>query len=135
MLNDISTQHTTGLYWVPGHAVVQGNETMDKLTRGGSIQKFVGPEPSRGVSRHNIKNKIKCWVDFGTRHGPGSTQRQAQKLILGPRLTSETRLLSFNRTQSRVVTGLLTHHNTLRRDLYLMGLINKPTCRKRGTEE
>jgi hypothetical protein len=29
--------------------------------------------------------------------------------------------LSFNRTQSRVVTGLLTGNKTLRRHLYLMG--------------
>jgi hypothetical protein len=30
--------------------------------------------------------------------------------------------LSFNRTQSRVVIGLLTGHNTLRRHFHLMGL-------------
>jgi hypothetical protein len=37
--------------------------------------------------------------------------------------------------QSRVVIGLLTEHNTLRRHLYTMGLSNNPTCRKCGTEE
>jgi len=44
-------------------------------------------------------------------------------------------LLSFNRTQSRVVIGLLTRHNTLRRHLYIMGLSNNPTCRMYGTGE
>ena len=39
------------------------------------------------------------------------------------------------RTQSRVVIGLLTGHNTLRRHLYVIGLSNNPTCRKCGTEE
>jgi hypothetical protein len=43
--------------------------------------------------------------------------------------------LSFNRTQSRVVIGLLTGHNTLRRHLHVMGLCNDPTCRKCVTEE
>ena len=43
--------------------------------------------------------------------------RQAQKLILVPSPATKTCLLSFNRTQSRVVTGLLTRHNTLRRHL------------------
>jgi len=38
-------------------------------------------------------------------------------------------------TQSRVVIGLLTGHNTLRRHLYIMGLCNNPICRKCGTEE
>ena len=44
-------------------------------------------------------------------------------------------LLSFNRTQSRAVIGLLTGHNTLRRHLHVMGLSNNPTCRKCGVEE
>jgi hypothetical protein len=43
--------------------------------------------------------------------------------------------MSFNRTQTRVVIGLLTGHNTLRRHLHIMGLSNNPICRKCGTEE
>jgi len=53
----------------------------------------------------------------------------------GPDLATRARLLSFNRTQSRVVIGLLTGHNTLRKYLYIIGLSNNPTCRKCGTEE
>jgi hypothetical protein len=37
--------------------------------------------------------------------------------------------------QSRVVIGLLTGHNTLRRHLHVMGLYNDPICSKCGTEE
>jgi hypothetical protein len=47
-------------------------------------------------------------------------------LLLGPTPAAKTRLLSFNRIQSRVVIGLLTGHNTLRRLLHLMGLANSP---------
>jgi len=36
-LNDISTQHAVGLYWVPGHAGVRGNEIAYQLTRGGFV--------------------------------------------------------------------------------------------------
>jgi hypothetical protein len=43
--------------------------------------------------------------------------------------------LPFNRTQPRVVTGLLTGHNTLRRHLHLMGLTNSPVCRRGGAED
>jgi len=64
-----------------------------------------------------------------------STQGQAQKLISGSSLIAETRLLTFNRTQSRAVTGLLNGHNTLRRHLYIMGLMDSPLCRRRGAEE
>jgi len=125
------------LYWVPGHARVRENEIAYKLARSGSVQPFVGPEPFLGVSRQNIR-KIKCWMEkqhLALWRGPCSTQRQAQKLISGPDLAIGARLLSFNKTQSRAVIGLLTGHNTLRRHLYIMGLSNNPTCRKCGTEE
>ena len=45
------------------------------------------------------------------------------------------RLLSLNRTQTKVVIGLLTGHNTLRRHLCIMGIGNNLRCRKCGTEE
>jgi hypothetical protein len=117
------------MYWVPGHAEVRGNEMADWLAEDGSVQKSVRIEPSLGVFIQNIKKKIKCWVDnqhLEMWRGPSSTQRQSRKLILGPTLTTKARLLTFNRTQSRVVIGLLTGHTTLRRYLYLIGLNNNP---------
>jgi hypothetical protein len=91
-----------------------------------------------GVSRQNTRRKIKRWMD--NQHsvmwrGPCSTERQAAELISGPNLATRAPLLSFNGTQFRVVIGLLTGHNTLRRQLYIMRLSNKPTCRKCDTEE
>jgi hypothetical protein len=126
------------LYWVPGYVEVQGNEIANKLARDGSIQRFVGPEPFLGVSRRNIRRKMKCWME--NQHlalwlGPCSTQRQARELISDPDLATRVQLFSFNRTQSRVVISLRTGHNTLRRHLYIMGLSNNSTCRKCGTEE
>jgi hypothetical protein len=50
----------------------------------------------------------------------------SRRLISGPSPTVKTRLLSFTMIQSRVVTGLLTGRNTLRRHLYIMGLIDSP---------
>jgi ribonuclease HI len=57
-LNDISTRHAVGLYWVPEHVEVRGNETTDGLARNGSVSGFVGPEPALGVSRQDLINKI-----------------------------------------------------------------------------
>jgi hypothetical protein len=50
-------------------------------------------------------------------------------------MPSPREILSFHGIQTRVVTGLLTGHNTLRRHLHIMGLYNDPMCRKCGTEE
>ena len=67
--------------------------------------------------------------------GLSSTKRQAQELIVGPSPTVETMLPSFNRTQSMVITYLLTGCNTLRRQLHLMELTNSPLCRRTGAED
>ena len=50
-----------GLYRVPGHAGIKriGNKITDKLAIDGSVQRFVGPEPSLGVSIQDIRRKIK----------------------------------------------------------------------------
>jgi hypothetical protein len=63
----------------------------------------------------------------------GDTQRQARELIMGPCLGAKSWFLSFNMTQSKAVTGLLTGHNTLRRYLHLIGLSDSPLCR--GVEQ
>ena len=52
----------------------------------------------------------------------GSSRRKARELISGPSPSAKTRLLSFNRTQSRVAVGLFIIQNTLRRRLHVMGL-------------
>jgi hypothetical protein len=67
--------------------------------------------------------------------GVKSTQIQAQELILGPSPTAKTKLLSFNKPQSSVVTSLLTGHNILRRHLHVIGLTNSPLCKRCEAED
>jgi len=43
--------------------------------------------------------------------------------------------MTFNGIQSRVVTGFLTGFNTLRRHLYLLGLLDSLLCRKCGVTD
>jgi len=92
------------------------------------LLKFVGPELASGVFREDIRIRWlvnQHWVWW---RGLGHTHRQAQELISGPCLGAKARVLSFNRTQSRAVTGLLTGHNTLRRHLHLTGLCQTVHC-------
>jgi hypothetical protein len=62
------------------------------------------------------------------------TMRQDQELISGPNTVARTALMSFNRAQSRVVIGLLTGHNILRRHLHIMGLLDSPCGGNVGLE-
>ena len=63
VLNDISTRHTVGLLWVPGHSGVRRYEIADKLVTEGTVQQFAGPEPALGVSRQNLRREIKRCID------------------------------------------------------------------------
>ena len=58
--------------------------------------------------------------------------KRLRELISGPSLGSRAKFMTFNMFQSRVVTGLLTGHNTLRRYLHLLGLHDSHLCRKCG---
>ena len=136
-LNDISTRHAVGLYWVLGHAGVRGNEIADELARGGSVLGFLGPEPALGVSRQDIRRIGRWlvnqqWVRWRVLE---DTRRQARELVLGTCLGVKASFLFFNRTQIRVVTGLLTGHNTLRRHLHLVGLSESSLLRRCGAED
>jgi ferredoxin-thioredoxin reductase catalytic subunit len=137
-LNDISTWHAVGLYWVHRHVGMGGNEAADGLAREGSASGYVGPEPALGVSWRDLRSRINRWL--GKQHprrwrNLGDSQRQARELISGPCRGTRIGLVSLTRTQSRVVTRLLTGHNTLRRHLHLMGLTVSPLCRTCGAED
>jgi hypothetical protein len=118
------------LEWFIGQSVDDGHCSC--------LSRFLGPEPALGVSRCNIRRKLICWRSGQHRanwHDLANTLRQARELISGPCPGTRTKFLSFDRNQSRVVTGLLTGHNTLRRHLHLMGLLDSPLCRKYGVKE
>ena len=137
VLNDISAWYSLGLFWVPGHARVRGNEIANELARGGSVLGFLGLEPTLGVSRREIEKRLSNWLvnqHWERWQGLGDTQRQARELISGPSLSAKAKFLSFNRTQARAVTGLLTRLNNLRRHLRLLGLVDSPMCRRCGME-
>jgi hypothetical protein len=91
-----------------------------------------------GVSVRNVQHRLnRCLVNqhWARWRGLGITQKQAREFISGPDLDAKAKLMSFSRTQSRVVIGLLTGHNTLRRHLHLLGLADSPLFRRCGVEE
>ena len=101
-------------------------------------ESFLGPEPALGVSRCDIRKRLSRWLIsqyWASWRDLGNTLRQTWELISRPCPGTRIKLLSFNRIQSRVVTGLCTGHNTLRRHLHLLGLLDSPLCRKCGIKE
>ena len=126
------------LVWVSGHSGESGNGIADELWGGfcSPICRTRASQPpgSRGGT---LGRRSRAGYLSSTRRCPSLTgnQRRAQELILGPSLATKTRLLSHNRTQYRVIKGLLTRHNAITRHLYRKRLIGSPWCRKCGAEE
>jgi len=76
-LNGISARHAVGLFCIPRHAGIRGNEITDELARDGSVLKSVGPEPVLGVSRQDTGRRIRRWLDnqrWAWWRGLGDTQ-------------------------------------------------------------
>lgn len=118
-LNDISTHHSVRL-WVPRNFGICENETANEFTRESPVHQFVGPEPALGMWRQNIKKTVKCWLvnqHMTLWQDLQSTHRKAQELISGHNHTAKARMLSFNKMHTRVIPGLVTGHNTMRRPL------------------
>lgn len=90
------------------------------------------------VSRQNIREEIKRSMDkqhVAIWRGLISTHRVARQLVSGLSPTAKIRLLSFDTTQSRDGTGLLTGHSTLRRHLYTLGQNDDSLSRRCGAQE
>lgn len=62
------------------------------------------------------------------RSTPG--HRQAKVLILGSSVQRTKELLALHRNEARIITKLFTGHCHLRRHLHLIGIANRPTCRR-----
>ena len=77
-----------------------------------------------------------CSEFLWTRASPGGLlarswwhPKAGSRVYLRSQSGHQAKFMTLSRIQSRVVTGLLTGHNTLRRHLYLLGLSNSPLCR------
>ena len=107
------------------------------LARGGNALRSLGPEPVLVIYRRDLQKRLSRWLANQHRAqwgGLGDAQRRLESLSWDL-LWVPGQNLNFNRIQSRVVTGLLTGHNTLRRHLYLLGLLDSSLCRKCGVGE
>ena len=120
--------------WVSGHSGVEMESPMNSrrvmlINRQDQSQ----PLGSRGGTL-GLRSRAGYLTSMRRCSSLSGNQRQARELILGPSLATKTRLLSPNRTQKKVIKGLLTRHNTTRH-LYMKRLTGSPWCRKCGAEE
>jgi hypothetical protein len=77
---------------------------------------------ARGVIRYRMNRMHeKCWQSV-------CEPRQAKAFLKKPSAKKAEELLSLNRNQLRIMTGLLTGHCHLKGQIFQMGLLNSPKC-------
>ncbi|KAJ8916814.1 hypothetical protein NQ315_005821 [Exocentrus adspersus] len=136
-LAELGQRNKVRLVWVPGHCGVTGNEEADALARKGSSDTFTGPEPAVGLPYSYPQGSIdnwtreKCQVDWSR----GIGLRQARLLIKGPGAAATRSLVSLNRANIKIITGLLTGHGRLNKHLNTIGLSPDSRCRLCGTSD
>jgi hypothetical protein len=105
---------------VLGHLGINGNEITEQLATEGPSYPLKGPESAirisvkdaRGVIRYWMNRKHdKCWQSI-------CEPRQAKAFLKKPSSKKAGKLLSLNRNQLRIMTGLLTGHCHLKGQLF-----------------
>ncbi|KAJ8911827.1 hypothetical protein NQ315_012557 [Exocentrus adspersus] len=130
-LAELGQRNKVRLVWVPGHCGVTGNEEADALARKGSTNIFTGPEPAVGLPYSYPQGSIDSWTREKCQEdwSRGIGLRQARLLIKGPGAAATRSLVSLNRANIKIITGLLTDHGRLNKHLNTIGLSPDSRCR------
>ena len=129
-LNALGRSNKVNLIWVPGHEGIEGNEKADELAKKGATNPFVGPEPFCGVPKSHFTLKIRHWEDqMKDSHWkslPGLNQAK-RFITCSPKRANQ--MLSLNKVDLRLLTGLFTGHCSLKYHLHKIGKADSNSCR------
>jgi hypothetical protein len=110
---------------------------VDEVAKGATEVNFVGPEPVIPVSRQLVKSAISRWERNAHseewRARPNC--RQSKDFFKVCESVDHTFLRSLSRSSLRIMTQVITGHNTLQRHLWVMREVDSPICKNCGTEE
>ena len=139
LLNKLAGRNiSVDLDWIPGHKGHEGNEEADKAAKEAAQLSGQGMEPFLPISINDMKMHINSEVDREhQRRWAGRTDCRQTKEWLSTPVTKARRkeLLMYKKPELRLITGIITGHNTLNRHLNQIGLKTTPECDKCGKPE
>ena len=123
-LNDLASDKSVTLAWVPRHSGIPGNERADQLARIASSLPQPSPKLTLPVSYSSVKSAIRSWADKeANEYWQGiKTCRQSKQMIQAYSRRRARDMLNLDRNSVRIATGLYTGHSVLNQHLHIMGL-------------
>ncbi|XP_048002927.1 uncharacterized protein LOC125239400 [Leguminivora glycinivorella] len=136
-LNSIGKHRSVTVAWVPGHQGVTGNEKADELARAGAETEFLGPEPALPMSADVTKGVIERIKEMEAQRAweRETSCRQTKMMIEGRDQRRARYLLKLGKNSLRMLTGIITGHNTLNRHMKIIGISSDESCPHCGKEE
>jgi ribonuclease HI len=133
-LNNLVSKVTLTLHWVPSHQGIEGNEAADDLAK--REMRFVGPEPSMAVSGATVKLAVRNWArkEHEILWTRTTGCRQSKLFLRRPLAPPGIVGLLKARSSVRLLTQIITGHNTLQYHLRNMGLAETANCLQCGHE-
>jgi hypothetical protein len=135
-LNNLASKVTLSLFWVPSHQGIEGNEAADDLAKRASEMRFVGPEPSMAVSGATVNLAVRNWArkEHEILWTRTTGCRQSKLFLRRPLAPPVIAGLLKARSSVRLLTQVITGHNTLQYHLRNMGLADTANCLQYGHE-
>ena len=136
-LNQIGTENTVNLAWVPSHIGIKGNELADEAAKTAASATTFGPEPFVPIASTVTKTKLEAFIkkEHRKRWEARTDCRQTKEAIGWPKNQLIKRLLGLSRSDLRLIIETTTGHNSLNRHRHLAGKVASPLCPKCLSEE
>ena len=139
-INMLSQENRITLHWIKAHVGYSGNEIADRLAKRGTNENINEEnEPIIPVSAQVIKRKINVWAEVKhkvrwkskTKHILETFDYKHTKIFIKEPTPNIWKVLKkLSRQEIRIITGLITGHNTLQKHLVKMKLadFDSPYC-------
>lgn len=134
---EIAERRQVTITWTPAHTNVIGNLKADALAKMGAHLNVSGTEPFLPIKEKQCRTSCNRWMQdsLNERWRFTNTCSQTKQFIVSPSEKLTKKLLSLNKMELSVITGILSGHIRLNGYLRRIGIRDDPDCNFCGLSE
>jgi ribonuclease HI len=129
IMEEVGNGRTLKLEWIPAHTGYEGNERADVLAKRAAETCPCGPQPIVPLSPSVVKLTIREWSrNLHRLRWKDNKGCKQSKIFLGGPCGNPRDVIRLPRNSLRLLTQVVTGHNTLNYHLFKMGLAPSSIC-------